>query len=56
VIKKDEEWMKAERKVYDGRHGQKYTQDDLRKRDAKDKRKLNKETEQVISYLNNKQG
>ena len=56
VIKKDEEWMKAERKVYDGRHGQKYTQDDLRKREAKDKRKLNKETEQVVNYLNNKQG
>lgn len=54
LIKKDEEWMKADRTFIKGGTGQKFTQDDIKKRDVKDMRKADKKAVEVDDYLASK--
>ena len=54
LIQEEEEWMQADRKQLDGRVGQKFTDKELKKRDQKDQRKLQKQTDQVMAYLDSK--
>lgn len=49
VIKKDEEWMKADRKA--DKISQKYTEKDLKRRDKKEIRKVEQSTNEVIEYM-----
>ena len=51
IIQKDEEWMKSDRKFVEGQMGQKYNDGNLRKREAKEKSKVNQDTKQLMNFM-----